>query len=197
MLQMKNLFAVLVLLAVSGIPTFAQDKPLFEVSGGYTFQSWQVPTYLLPPPDYYHYNGFNAGGAFHFTQLVSLALDVTGTYNTFQGESTSIYSYLAGPRIYPLGHRRLTPYVHGLFGAASYNVPSSEAAAVPSETKFAWEVGAGLEYSLLRHIAIRLGQFDYEQTRFLHSEDVQSGLSKSNQDNYKYSAGIVFRFGEK
>lgn len=195
---MTKLFAVLSLVAVSGISTLAQSKPLFEVSGGYTFQSWEVPTLFVPPPDYYHYNGFNAGGAFHFTQHVSLALDVTGTYNTTGGESTAIYSYLAGPRIYPLGHHRLTPYFHGLVGAATYHVPSSEAAlGVPSETKFAWEVGGGIEYTAMRHVAIRLGQFDYEQTQFLHSEDAAQVLPKSNQNNYKFSAGVVFRFGEK
>jgi opacity protein-like surface antigen len=193
---MRKLFAVFALLAVSGIPTLAQDKPLFELSGGYTFQDWQVPAILEPPPDYYHYNGFNAGGAVHFTRLVSLALDVTGTYLTTSGPpSTSIYSYLAGPRIYPLGHHRLTPYFHGLVGAATYHVPSD--VGIPSETKFAWEIGVGLEYTLLRHVAIRLGQFDYEQTRFLHSFAGVPVVPKSNQDNYKYSAAVVFRFGEK
>ena len=195
--QMKKLIVILGLLVVFALPAVAQETPRFEVSAGYTFQDWQVPALFVPPPDYYHYNGFNAGGAYHFTQLVSLALDVTGTYNTTGGVGTHIYSYLAGPRIYPLGHHRLTPYFHGLVGGASFSGLGGQG--VPDQTKLAWEAGAGLEYSLFKSVAIRVGQFDYEQTRFFHGEDLQADpvLPKSNQNNYKFSAALVLRFGGK
>jgi len=191
---MRKLFAVFALLAISGIPTLAQDKPLFEVNGGYTFLDWQKPPIpILGESDYLHYNGFNVGGAVHFTSIVSLALDLTGTYNS-SGPFTRIYSYLVGPRLYPIGHHKLTPYIHGLAGAATFVFPADFG---PSETKFSFEVGGGVDWAVGKHLAIRLGQFDYQQTRFLHSEEIGLNAPPNNQDNFKYSAGVVLRFGEK
>lgn len=186
---MKKLFALFALLAVSSISTFAQGRPLLEVNGGYTFQRWEVPTFLQPPSSL-NYNGFNVGGALHVTSWAALAADITGTYNHQNGVDTHIYSYLVGPRIYPLGHHRMTPYVHGLVGVASLHIPGNIPA---TEGKFSFEIGGGLDYSLARHFAIRLGQFDYQQTRFLRYVDPSVG----NQNNFKYSAGLVVRFGER
>jgi hypothetical protein len=46
---------------------------------------------------------------------------------------------------------------------------------------------------MMKHVAIRLGQFDYQRTQFLRYVDP----SVDNQNNFKYSDGVVFRFGEK
>lgn len=186
---MKKLLALFALLAVSGIPTLAQGRPLFEFNGGYTYQRWDVPT-VLQPPSSLNYNGFNVGGAFHVMNWLALAADITGTYNSQNGADTNIYSYLAGPRIYPLGHHKLTPYGHALFGVSSLHIPRN----IPeTEGKFSFAIGGGLDYSLGRHFAIRLGQFDYQRTQFLRYADP----SIDNQNNFKYSAGVVVKFGER
>ena len=193
---MKKLFGVFALLAVSGIPTLAQDRrgesPLFEVNGGYTFQRWDLPSAAQSPggPSALNYNGFNVGGAIHILKWAALAADVTGTYNSNNGADTKIFSYLAGPRIYPLGHHKLTPYGHALFGVATLHIPGNAPA---TEGKFSFEIGGGLDWAVLRHVAIRLGQFDYQRTQFLRYVDP----SVDNQNNFKYSAGVVFRFGER
>jgi opacity protein-like surface antigen len=200
---MKKLFAVLALLALSSIPTLAQrrgsDTPLFELNGGYTYMWWQVPDFAKPP-NHYNFNGWNAGGTFNFFSWLGLALDTSGVYasQNVTGASEHIYSFLAGPRFYPIGHHRFTPYVHGLVGLASYYLNFNEAG-VPNETdnNLSFAVGAGMDWKWTKHISIRLGQVDYQQTRALRADAVASGFSAQNQNNFKYSGGIVIRFGEK
>ncbi|HYL69094.1 MAG TPA: outer membrane beta-barrel protein [Candidatus Limnocylindria bacterium] len=210
---MKKLLALFALLAVSSIPTLAQHRdgetPVFEVNGGYTYQRWSVPPVAQGPtgPTSLNFNGFNVGASYNITRWLAAAADITGTYNN-QGAGgfnakTHIYSYLFGPRIYPLGHHKLTPYVHALFGVATYNIniPADLVNMLPpfqeSNNDFSFAVGGGVDWSVGKHFAVRLGQFDYQQTRFLHSDAVGAGLSASNQNNFIYSAGLVVRFGEK
>jgi opacity protein-like surface antigen len=208
---MKKLLAVFALLAVSGVPALAQERggetPLFEVNAGYTFMHWQVPPALGTPPNYYNYNGFNAGAAYNITHWFAAVADISGVYNsqpnTGSGPTNShIYSYLFGPRVYPLGHHKLTPFVHALFGVSTFrlNIPAFGGnPALPPETDnaFSFAVGAGLDWKVTKHIAIRLAQLDYQETRLLHTLAADSQVSPDNQNNFKYSGGVVIRFGEK
>ena len=208
---MKKLLALFALLAVSSIPTLAQHRegetPVLEVNGGYTYMRWQVPSFAQGPggPSSFNYNGFNAGAAYNATNWLAIVADLSWVYNT-QGASGSnakshIYSYLAGPRVYPLGHHWLTPFVHGLVGVASYHlhVPSPDPTLVFNETdnNLSFAIGGGVDWKLTKHISIRLAQLDYQQTRALRADAVASGASPENQNNFKYSGGVVFRFGEK
>ncbi|MGA8222607.1 MAG: outer membrane beta-barrel protein [Candidatus Acidiferrales bacterium] len=194
---MKKLFAVFALLAISGISTLAQDRggegtPLFDVNAGYTFLRFQNPP-VAQPPSNTNYNGFNAGGDFNFTDWLGLALAVDGTYNTSQGVQTSIYTYQAGPRIYPVRHHKLSPYVLGLIGVGTFHFPTTVA---PTETKLSFEIGGGAEYTVWKSVALR-GELDYQWTQFLHGESVIATLPANNQNNLKASVGVVFRFGKK
>ena len=209
---MKKLLALFAFLAVSGIPTMAQRRegvtPVLEVNGGYSYMRWQVPSFAQPPSSF-NYNGFNAGAAYNITNWLAGVVDISGVYNS-QGASNSnatshIYSYLAGPRVYPLGHHKLTPFVHGLVGVASYHlhVPASGSGPTfiqefnQTDNNLSFAFGGGLDWKWTQHISIRLAQLDYQQTRALRADAVASGASPDNQNNFKYSGGVVFRFGEK
>lgn len=206
---MKKSLILLALVGICSFSTHAQGTPIVEVNGGYTFQRWYSPP-VATPPDSLDFNGFNVGIGYNVTRWLAGVADITGTYNTQSATAQApeskehIYSYLFGPRIYPLGHHRLTPYFHALFGVASFHVETPAAviqmqqipAFSQTDNNFSWAVGGGLDFSLGRHFAIRLGQFDYQQTRALHSDAVASGVPPDNQNNFKYSAGIVFKFGE-
>jgi opacity protein-like surface antigen len=207
---MKKLFALFALLALSSFSTFAQrrgdDTPVFEVNAGYTYMRWQVPPALVPPPSYYNYNGFNVGAAYNFTHWLGAVADVSGVYNsqpdTGSGPSnTHIYSYLFGPRIYPVGHHKLTPFVHALFGISTFDFNAPAFAGNPafslSDNAFSFAFGGGFDLKVTKHIAIRLAQLDYQQTRLLHTIATQSQVSPDNQNNFKYSGGVVIQFGEK
>jgi opacity protein-like surface antigen len=195
---MKKLFAVFALLAITGIPTLAQERgeetPLLEGNAGYTFLRWQNPP-AAQPPSSTNYNGFNVGAAYNFTDWLGLALDVSGTYNTSQGVQTDIYTYQAGPRIYPLHHHRLSPYVQGLIGAGTFHFPVLVG---PTETKLAFEIGGGVDYTLWKMIALR-GEADYQWTQFLHGEarELIPPVPANDQNNFKFAASLVVRLGHK
>ncbi|HKW15882.1 MAG TPA: outer membrane beta-barrel protein [Terriglobales bacterium] len=86
------------------------------------------------------------------------------------------YTYLVGPRLsLPIG--RFTPFVHALFGAAHINDQGN------TDTAFANAIGGGLDYKLIKGIALRL-QGDNVHTKFFGD----------SQNNLRFSAGIDLRF---
>ena len=61
---------------------------------------------------------------------------------------------------------------------------------VGNGTAFAMTVGGGVDVRVSPRIAIRLAQAEYLMTRF------PDGLS-NRQDNFRFGAGVVFRFGQQ
>lgn len=100
--------------------------------------------------------------------------------------NTHVQSVLFGPRVSArLG--RFRPFGEILFGAGHVSVNESSSLpdnfVVPKDTAFATAVGGGLDYRIIRPIAVRF-QGDYIQTRFFGT----------TQNNLRLSTGIVFRF---
>jgi opacity protein-like surface antigen len=197
---MKKLLGPAVLLLLCSLPTFAQGTPVGEVGFGYTFRNWGSPAFLQPPSSL-HMNGWNATADFNINKWIGVATDVDWTRNSQNVGNVDITTVLIGPQVYPLGHHRLTPYVHALFGVGYFNVsfPSSTDCApfcTLTDGNFAWAGGGGVDWTVTKHLAVRLGQFDYEQTRF-GLQVLTQGPAVPTQDNWKYSAGILIRFGER
>jgi hypothetical protein len=69
-----------------------------------------------------------------------------------------------------------------LFGGAHLTASASGVSA--GETDFAWAAGGGLDAHLNSRYSVRLAQFDFLQTRF----------GGENQNNFRYSAGILIKF---
>jgi opacity protein-like surface antigen len=175
---MKKLLGLLALSMLATLPAMAQyGGPRLEVNGGYTYTS-----YNAPGASRVNFNGWDAGVAFNVNSWLGAAGDFDGSYASPSGTKVHLYTYMFGPRIYPLGHHKITPFVHGLFGGSHVSIPS----ATFTDNAFGWEIGGGVDYSVGEHIAIRVGELDYEQTR-----NFQPG---PNQNNFKYKGGIVFRF---
>jgi opacity protein-like surface antigen len=190
---MKKLLALFAFVVLLALPTFAQDQtPVFEVGGGYQFRSFD--TQLAPR---LNENGGFFTADFNINRWLGMAaqIDITHTNQGVNG-TWNDYGFMFGPQIYPLGHHRLTPFVHGLFGVSYISVflpatppPNQQAAATVTDNAFSYEVGGGLDWSLTRHVALRLPEADFEQQRFFGGNP--------NQNNFKFSAGIVFRFGDR
>jgi opacity protein-like surface antigen len=153
-------------------------------------------------------HGWNATAEYNVNRWLAVAGDFDGTYKsqtdpvpTALGEDkTRVYTFVFGPRIYPLGHHRLSPFVHAMFGFGHGQVDLPALAGPPavdssslSENDFAFTVGGGLDVSLGRHFAFRIAKFDYEQTRFFQS----AAPGTPNQNNFKYSAALLIKLGEK
>lgn len=112
-------------------------------------------------------------GSQNFTELTPngpLSVNVTGHEQ----------EYLFGPRLsVPVG--KFTPFAEAMAGAA--HIHTGGTLPGPSNTSFATAVGGGLDYRLFRPIAVRV-EGDYLRTRFF----------SSSQNNFRLSAGVVFRF---
>jgi opacity protein-like surface antigen len=105
------------------------------------------------------------------------------TTTTSNGEELTL---LFGPRVsVPVG--RFRPFAEALFGAAhtqahqGSNLPDNFNQ--PKDTSFATALGGGIDYKLIRPIALRV-EGDYVQTRFFNT----------TQNNVRISTGIVLRF---
>jgi opacity protein-like surface antigen len=96
------------------------------------------------------------------------------------------FTVLFGPRVsVPVGKFR--PFAEALFGAAHTNASQGSSLpdnfVQPRDTSFATALGGGLDYKIIRPIAIRI-EGDYLQTRFFGT----------SQNDVRISMGIVFRF---
>ena len=113
-----------------------------------------------------------------------------GTINT----QANMFTYLFGPQFnLAFGKSRL--FGETLFGGAYTNAYANFFKAdgltslAPSKNGFAMAIGGGLDYQVADYVALRPIQFDYFLTRY---EWKQIGIN--NQSNFRYQAGVVFRF---
>jgi hypothetical protein len=112
-----------------------------------------------------------------------------GNINGTHSSGTEI-SYLFGPRL-SFRHGPLQPFVQGLVGGDHLSPALQAKLLTPTANTFAMAIGGGLDLKASRHFAIRLAQVDYFLTRL--NSPIPANTS-FNQNNFRYSGGIVFRF---
>jgi hypothetical protein len=173
---MKNYFAVVLLLAVLGLalPAKAQDeRPRSEVYVGYDYVR------VNSNGNSFNFNGGSGQVTYNFNRWFGVVGDLGGYY-TSESFGGGIISYMFGPRISFRRHSRVTPFAQALFGGA-WEIAAS------SQSVFAMSAGGGVDVKISRHFAVRPVQAEYFLTRFKNTPTNQ-------QNNFRYSAGIVFRF---
>ncbi len=159
------------------------------------------------------FNGWEGQGTFNFNRYLGVTADVSGSTLTpfsfsLLGASAGTYqhlnNYLFGPTVTgQLGRSAI--FAHALFGeahsslGAGLTVPiiGGISTGLTSANAFAMAFGGGVDIGLTRHLAIRAVQVDYIRTQFNSIDALTTGLSSSlgnRQNNFRYSAGIVFRF---
>jgi opacity protein-like surface antigen len=182
---------VVYLLAVFGalIPGLrAQETPSkVDIFAGYSYIRTSPSTSSY---DSFHLNGGSANVAYNFNGWLSGVADFGGYANGNIGRfatSSTLSTYLFGPRISYHHWSRFTPFGQVLFGAARTNATAFDTAG--SQNAFAMTVGGGLDYRFTEHWKIRPAQVEYLLTRF------QEGTSgNQTQNNLRVSAGVVFSF---
>ena len=130
------------------------------------------------------------------------------------GFNATLANYLLGPRVSFHRGSRFVPYVQTLFGGAtvwqSLPVPDVAIIAPPiagggviipnganiqfhRETSgFAMTAGGGLDIKINKHVYVRPVQAEYFLTRL----SPIGAFSVTNRNNFRYSAGINFTYGE-
>jgi hypothetical protein len=196
-LLMKKLVGLIAFLLASSAPVMAQDIPRFDVSAGPSFRLFQQT--FLPDEARVGMPGWYLSGDYNihrFRNHFGVEMEGSGNYgNEIVLGITSVYTLLVGPKIYPVGHHKLTPFGHVLFGGGYYrdDIPAQggDLAHDRAYGSFVWEGGVGLDLNVRKNWGVRMIQFDYAQTRF-PIEGIYN-----NEVNYKVSIGVVYRFGRK
>ena len=172
-----GLAIIALLLATTAV---CQDYPKAEVFGGYQF------TRINPGggDNGENFNGWNAAVTGNVNRCLGVTADFSGAYKSIGGVSVKQYTFLFGPTLASHSSDKFTPFVHALFGGAHLSASGEGESA--SDTVFAMALGGGVDIAATKAVAVRIGQFDYLRTRF----------SGTSQNDFRYSAGIVFRFGK-
>lgn len=101
------------------------------------------------------------------------------------GGSSGTFTYLFGPR-FNWRKSRVVPYAQFLFGGSETGLNGSLAST--TRNGFATAAGGGIDIAVTKRVAVKPIQLEYITAR---------PSSNSFQNNLRYSAGVVFRFGEK
>ena len=196
------LFASILLLCTAACQ--AQDVPKAELFTGYAYQGFSFASAALPGSPVSALNGINISATGNVNRLFGLTADFGGYYGsattrvTFTPPNCNLclqvvdttlhhmYTFMAGPQISFRGPKA-TLYGHALFGGAQISADRSGLAGGSGRltgTDFAAAVGAGVDVNLTPLVALRF-QPDYVLTRFFGA----------SQNNFRFSTGVVFRFG--
>jgi hypothetical protein len=195
----------------------AQTYPVAEGYIGFTVLNNEYGTDRHNSPGVHFGFGYNAlpnlrlvadfGAEMHDTNIV---------WTNGRKASAEDYQLLFGPEVTIRKTPKLTPFVHGLVGVAfrSYAVPSGNwtcsvyscyenSFSVAKDTGLATGVGGGIDWHLRPVLSLRLVQFDWIRThlsrdnpRFSPAQG-QLPILSGWQDNYRFSCGIILRFGAK
>jgi opacity protein-like surface antigen len=167
-----------------------------------------------------NFNGWNAEAQYNVSRLLGVVADFAGYYGspfTPYGTrpvgglpSQNSYSVMVGPVFTYRRYKKLTPYVHALFGFSRSSLGASTITGVPNPVSsvattydnFAMALGGGVDYKLNRRFALRLAQAEWYHTSLNLDKYYGSAYGASvfdvglstNQRNLRFSAGIVVNF---
>ncbi len=134
-------------------------------------------------------NGWEGSVEGKFLPLLGIVADVSGHYGSEKfvlecpqtpctvNVNVSEHNYLVGPRL-SVSVGKYRPFAEAMFGVGHVN-----ANAAGSDTSFATAAGGGIDYRLVKLVALRV-EGDYVQTRFFGA----------HQNNIRLSTGIAIHF---
>jgi len=144
-------------------------------------------------------NGGYGYAEYNFNKVIGLVADLGANYVGNVGGvqlGNTAFQYLFGPR-FNWRMSRFTPYVQTLFGGQRFSNgfdPNSTAPRLASaQNNFAAAFGGGVDVNVTNHFAVKPIQLEYLTAQ------ASTGARNLNfvQNNLRYSAGVVFRFGSK
>jgi hypothetical protein len=174
-LRSPALFLLLLLTVCAPWPASAQDEPRVQVFGGYSYTRFDSPSFGFSKSS--GLNGYNFSPAFNLIRGFGVAAELSGQY----GSNVDFRDLAIGPQfLYPKGKALF--FAHVLVGTARsfVRVGTGE-----RDTERAVAVGGGMDLDLSSRFAVRVFQVDYLRTN----------LFQENQNNLRFSTGLVYRWG--
>jgi outer membrane immunogenic protein len=186
---MKTAFGVFLMLGLlgTGLPARAQDEATkLEVYGGYDYIRFNINANVsgIPPSESVNLNGGSGQVEYNLNNWAGVVGDFGGYYGSAMVGRGGAFSYLFGPRV-NLRRERVTPFAQVLLGGIA---TTSGIGQYGPQNHFALAAGGGLDWKLSPLIAIRPVQAEYFLTT------IPDGLN-NRQNSFRFSTGIVFRFG--
>jgi opacity protein-like surface antigen len=187
----KILIGVIFILLVPFAAMAQPEYPPAEVFGGYS--------YLRANPDEFNLNGWNASATGNVTDWFGIEGDFSGHYGRpldafgrrIPGVHIDQHTFMVGPKLaYRAGS--ITPFAHFLIGAARAGT-RDELFGNTSDWALTTVIGAGVDVNLSKSIAVRVAQADWLRTQF----KVSPFEEDNHQNNFRFSAGIVFKLGSR
>ena len=174
------------ILLLAGAGAYAQDGATkAEVGLNYSFVNRNNEQFT----NSFHQNGGSGYIEYNLNRTVGLVADLGGYTGDFNRQT---FTYLFGPRL-NLRTARFVPYVQFLFGGANEWGVVRGTNVSTTQNGFAYAAGGGLDVNVTRHFAVKPFQLEYLSTQI---PQLGSNLN-SVQNNLRYSAGIVYRFGAR
>ena len=210
---MTRKMLILGIMLLVDFAAFPQDFPRAEIAVLYSYARFAPAARYTPG---LNLNGGGGEFTLNLNEHLGIKADLTGfgaskaTFTIPAGDplapggatitaSGNMFLYAFGPQ-FSARAEHFHPYFHALFGGAHSTLYANAyanctpgllcyGAGKPSQDAFAMALGAGFDLQVSRGFAIRMGQFDYLLTRFTNR------IATNNQNNFRYSAGMVFTFG--
>jgi hypothetical protein len=171
----------------------SSSTPRVEVAAGYSYVRSRT---VLPA-------GFNMhGGSISIAANVNHWLGIVGDFGYQRtknvppaGFSLNVTSYMFGPR-FSVRSERLTFFAHNLVGGGHaggtlYTAGFQQGSAPPAAVNaFSMVLGGGLDVNVGQRFALRAAQADWFFTKFPNGSD-------NRQHNFRFTSGIVVRFGTR
>lgn len=216
---MRKLFLLPLLVFVSTMVCFAQDRTRAEIFAGYSYESMESG---IKSSDFqgtgitrtslderFNLNGLNASVAGYVTRHFGIVGDFSAGFNsrrdsfdTIQTRSKlSVYNITGGPQVKFFSDRRAAPFLHALFGIARRRLKetaiaptaASIASATDSSTSFAMNLGGGIDVRLSDRFDLRLIQVDYNPI-FLRERIIEGEIFPGRTLNgVRISVGLVIK----
>jgi hypothetical protein len=191
-LKMRKLVAVGILIFGLCLAAAAvDDAPTAEVFGGLSFLHIDDNGLHAPKRNF---AGWDAEGQFNITKLLGVTADIGGNYGRVASSfpNSHSYTYAFGPT-FSFRREHATMFAHVLFGenTISKNVITGGSNPSPTDGAFAMIWGGGIDVKISHAFALRLGQLDWIYTR----HDLTAIGGRDNQNNIRYSGGVVINLG--
>ncbi len=188
----KLMLGIFLFLVVPFAAMAQPEYPAAEVFGGYS--------YLRANPEEFNLNGWNVSVTGNVTDWFGIEGDFSGHYGrprdqfgTIPGVHINQHTFMVGPKLsYRAGS--ITPFAHFLIGGARAGTHDVEFGDT-SDWALATVVGGGVDINLSRSVAVRVAQADWLMTQFNTSPDSFFRDRIERQNNFRFSAGIVFKLG--
>jgi opacity protein-like surface antigen len=173
-------------LLATALPATAQEASRLEAYGGYDYVRYNATPREtgVPLSESFNANGASGQIAYSPNAWLSVVGELSGYALARPGLGTTHQvSYLFGPRI-NVRRGKVTPFVQVLAGRTWLE----DGITFGSISVFAMTAGGGIDIGVSRHIAIRPAQAEYFLTALPDG-------NTDRQNNWRFSAGVVVRFG--